>query len=45
MAAFTFLASKRLNRENHTKLGLMILAQSGDPKAVEKQFKDWEKDS
>jgi hypothetical protein len=45
MAAFTFLATKRLNRENHTTLGLLTLAQSGDDKAIKKQFEDWEKDA
>jgi hypothetical protein len=44
MAAYTFLAVKRMNRENHTALGLLWLAQSGDDKAVKKQFEDWEKD-
>lgn len=34
-----------MNRENHTKLGLMQLSASGDDKAVKKQFEDWEKDS
>ena len=45
MSAYTFLAVKRQNRENHTALGLLVLAQSGDEKAVKKQFGDWEKDS
>ena len=45
MAAYTFLAAKRKNRENHTALGLLVLSQSGDDKAVKKQFEDWEKDA
>lgn len=45
MAAYTFLAAKRRNRENHTALGLLQLSQSGDEKAIKKQFEDWEKDS
>ena len=45
MSAYTFLAVKRKNRENHTALGLLVLAQSGDEKAVKKQFEDWERDS
>ena len=45
MSAYTFLAVKRKNRENHTSLGLLGLAQSGDEKAVNKQFEDWERDS
>lgn len=45
MAAFTFLAAKRKNRENHTALSLLTLAQCGDDKVVKKQFEDWEKDS
>jgi hypothetical protein len=44
MAAYTFLAVKRMGRENHTALSLLWLAQSGDDKAVKKKFEDWEKD-
>lgn len=44
MAAFAFLASKRVDRENYNALGLLTLAQSGDDKAVKKQFDTWEKD-
>jgi hypothetical protein len=43
MAAFMFLAVKRKDRESHTALGLLVLAQN-DPQAVKKQFDDWEKD-
>jgi len=45
MAAFTFLAVKRQNREAHSTLSLMLLAQSGDEKAVKKQLETWEKDA
>jgi hypothetical protein len=44
MAAFTFLAVKRLNREAHRDLSLMALAQSGDMKEVNKQLGRWEKE-
>jgi hypothetical protein len=43
MAAYTFLAAKRKDRESHTALGLLVLAQN-DQKAIKKQFEDWEKD-
>jgi len=45
MAAFTFLAVKRKNREDHASLSLMLLAQSGDEKAVKKQLETWERDA
>jgi hypothetical protein len=45
MAAFTFLAVKRMNRESHATLGLMALANSGDGKEINKQMEQWEKDS
>lgn len=45
MTAYTFLASKRKNRENHMALSLLLLSQSGDQKAVTKQLEDWEKDT
>lgn len=45
MAAFTFLAVKRQNREQHAQLSLLCLSQSGDDKAIKKQFEDWEKDA
>jgi hypothetical protein len=45
MAAYTFLATKRLNREHHAHLGILQLSQSGDEKAIKKQFADWEKDT
>lgn len=44
MAAFTFLATKRINREKHAQLSLLTLAASGDEKAIKKQFDDWEKE-
>ena len=43
MAAFMFLAVKRKDRESHTALGLLVLAQN-EPKAIKDQFEDWEKD-
>jgi len=43
LAAYTFLATKRLQREHHATLSLMLLAQSGDEKAVKRQLEDWEK--
>lgn len=45
MSAFMFLAGKRKSREDHSALSLMLLAQSGDEKAVKDQFAIWEKDS
>lgn len=45
MAAFTFLAVKRGNRENHTHLSLLNLAGSGDDKAIKKQMETWERES
>src|ERR1035437_8892122 len=45
MAAYAFLAAKRKDRESHTSLGLMLLAQSGDAKAIKTQFEDWERDA
>jgi hypothetical protein len=44
MAAFTFLAVKRMHREAHSDLSLMALANSGDNKEVNKQLDAWEKD-
>lgn len=45
MAAYTFLAVKRKNREDHMALSLAVLANCGDPKAIKKQLELWEKDS
>jgi hypothetical protein len=45
MAAYTFLAVKRKNREDHMALSLMLLADCGDPKAIKKQLEMWEKDT
>lgn len=45
MAAFAFLATKRMNRESHRELSLLTLAQGGDEKALKKVFDDWEKDA
>lgn len=45
MAAFTFLATKRMTREHHSTLSLLTLAASGDGKAVKAQFDAWERDS
>lgn len=44
MSAFTFLATKRLNREHYADLSMLTLAASGDEKAIKKQFDTWEKD-
>jgi hypothetical protein len=44
MAAYTFLAVKRKNREDHMALSLTLLA-NGDPKAIKKQLEMWEKDT
>jgi hypothetical protein len=45
MAAYTFLAVKRMNRENHASLSLQVLAQRGEDKEIKKQMEQWEKDS
>jgi hypothetical protein len=45
MAAYAFLAVKRQNRETHRDLSILLLAQSGDEKAIKKQLEDWEKDA
>jgi hypothetical protein len=45
MAAFTFLATKRRTRENHSTLSLLALSQTGDGKAISKTLEDWEKDA
>jgi hypothetical protein len=44
LAAYTFLAAKRANRNSHTTLSLLRLAQAED-KEVKKQFEDWEKEA
>lgn len=44
MSAYTFLATKRQNREKHSHLSLLTLSASGDEKAIKKQFDDWEKE-
>jgi hypothetical protein len=44
MSAFMFLATKRLHRENYVTLSLLLLAQSGDEKAVKRQLEEWEKE-
>jgi hypothetical protein len=41
MSAFAFLAQKRMNRESHRGLNLLLLAQA-EPKVVEKQLATWE---
>ena len=45
MSAYTFLAVKRMNREAHSDLSLMALANSGDGKEINKQLSQWEKDA
>lgn len=45
MMAFSFLASKRMNREAHRTLSLLTLANSGDEKAINEQYARWEKES
>lgn len=44
MAAFSFLAVKRINRDAHRDLSLMALAYSGDSKKINDQLTKWEKD-
>jgi hypothetical protein len=45
MAAYTFLAVKRRNREQHSDLSIQLLAASGNEKEVKKQLEDWERDA
>lgn len=45
IASYCFLAARREDIESHRELSLMILADSGDAKAVEKQLKQWEKEN
>lgn len=46
--AFTFLASKRQNRENHRQLSILLLSQGEGKEAAQeitKQLETWEKES
>lgn len=47
--AFSFLATKRVNKERHAQLGLLVLAQGGGSKEgnaeINKQLAAWEKES
>lgn len=45
IAAFCYLIARREDLQSHRELSLMILAQSGDEKAVEQQLTKWEKES
>jgi hypothetical protein len=45
MMAFSFLAGKRMNREQHRQLSLLSLANSGDGKTINEQLARWEKES
>ncbi len=44
MMAFSFLAVKRQNRENHRQLSIQLLTNA-EEKVLTKQLEDWEKDS
>jgi hypothetical protein len=45
MAAFLFLATKRVARESHRQLSLLTLSQSSDGKAITTQLEKWEDDA
>ena len=45
IASYCFLAARREDLESHRQLSLMILVESADAKAIEKQLKQWEKEN
>lgn len=45
MMAFSFLAGKRMHREQHRMLSMLALAYSGDGKTINDQLAKWEKES
>lgn len=42
IAAYCFLIARREDLQSYRDLSLMVLAQSQDEKATEKQLKQWE---
>jgi hypothetical protein len=45
IAAYCFLIARREDLHSHRLLSLMLLAQNGEAKAVEKQLGQWESEA